>query len=161
PPPSARAARGRTGAVPAGRVGVAAAGAPAGTGRPATSRRQRAQLAVRVVNEPATVGLSGGPGPLRLGRRSFAPPERVLIALVTRTPDSFFDRGATWDEDAAMRRVHAVIAEGADIVDIGGVPAAPGAEVDAAEEINRTADFTAAVRAAYPDVVISVDTWRH
>jgi dihydropteroate synthase len=83
------------------------------------------------------------------------------MAIVNRTPDSFFDRGATWDESAALRRVEAVIAEGADIVDIGGVPAAPGAEVDVDEEIRRTAPFTAAVREAYPTVVISVDTWRH
>jgi dihydropteroate synthase len=83
------------------------------------------------------------------------------MAIVNRTPDSFFDRGATWDEDLAMRRVHAVVADGADIIDIGGVPAAPGSEVDVDEEIRRVASFTAAVRTAYPDVVISVDTWRH
>ncbi|WP_155355209.1 dihydropteroate synthase [Acrocarpospora macrocephala] len=83
------------------------------------------------------------------------------MAIVNRTPDSFFDRGATWDEDAAMERVHTVMKEGADIIDIGGVPAAPGAEVDVVEEIRRTVPFVAAVRDAYPDVVISVDTWRH
>jgi dihydropteroate synthase len=60
-----------------------------------------------------------------------------------------------------MDRVHEVVAEGADIVDIGGVPAAPGAAVDAAEEIRRTAGFVAAVRAAYPELIISSDTWRH
>src|ERR1700753_3300289 len=42
-----------------------------------------------------------------------------------------------------------------------GARAAPGAEVDAAEEIARTAEFIAAVRAAYPDLIICVDTWRH
>jgi dihydropteroate synthase len=83
------------------------------------------------------------------------------MAIVNRTPDSFYDRGATWDETVAMERVHAVVAEGADIVDIGGVPAAPGAEVTVAEEIRRTVPFVAAVRSAHPDVVISVDTWRH
>jgi dihydropteroate synthase len=46
-------------------------------------------------------------------------------------------------------------------VDIGGIPAKPGNEVSPAEEIRRTAGFIAAVRAAYPDLVISVDTWRH
>jgi dihydropteroate synthase len=102
-----------------------------------------------------------GPGPLRLGRRSFAVHERAVMAIVNRTPDSFFDRGATWDESAALRRVDAVVGEGADIVDIGGVPAAPGADVDVAEEIRRTSEFVAAVRAAHPDLVISVDTWRH
>jgi dihydropteroate synthase len=101
------------------------------------------------------------PAPLRLGRREFGVHDRVVMAIVNRTPDSFYDRGATWHEDAAMERVHAVVAEGADIVDIGGVPAAPGAAVGVAEEVRRTASFVAAVRAEYPDVVISVDTWRH
>jgi dihydropteroate synthase len=83
------------------------------------------------------------------------------MGIVNRTPDSFFRPGLTWDETAAMRRVEEVIAEGADIVDVGGVPAAPGAQVDPAEEIRRTAGFIAAVRRRFPDVVISADTWRH
>ena len=52
------------------------------------------------------------------------------------------------------------MAEGADIIDIGGVKAGPGADVDVAEEIRRVVPFVAAVRARHPDVVISVDTWR-
>jgi dihydropteroate synthase len=98
---------------------------------------------------------------LRLGQTSFPPEVPLIMGIVNRTPDSFFRPGVTWDEPAAMDRVHEVIAEGADIVDIGGIPAAPGAQVDVAEEIRRTAGFIGAVRAAYPDVVISVDTWRH
>ena len=98
---------------------------------------------------------------LRLGTRSFAPERRLVMAIVNRTPDSFYRPGITWDESAAMDRVHEVVAEGADIVDIGGVPAAPGSAVDVGEEIRRTAGFVAAVRSAYPDVVISSDTWRH
>ena len=98
---------------------------------------------------------------LRLGKHIFGPGQLLLMAIVNRTPDSFFQPGDTWDEQTAMERVHHVIAEGADIVDIGGVPAAPGHEVDVREEIRRTAEFIAAVRAAYPDVVISTDTWRH
>ncbi len=98
---------------------------------------------------------------LRLGRRSFEPGQLLVMAIVNRTPDSFFNAGETWDEPAAMERVHQVIADGADIVDIGGVPAAPGQTVDVSEEIRRTAGFVAAVRSAYPDVVISSDTWRH
>jgi dihydropteroate synthase len=84
-----------------------------------------------------------------------------IMAIVNRTPDSFYDRGATFAFDAAMQRVHDVVRDGADIVDIGGVKAAPGDEVDVAEEIERTRDFVAAVRAAYSDLPISVDTWRH
>ena len=51
--------------------------------------------------------------------------------------------------------------DGADLVDIGGVKAGPGEAVDAAEEIRRTSGFVAAVRDRHPDLVISVDTWRH
>lgn len=98
---------------------------------------------------------------IRLGRRVFASTDHLVMAIVNRTPDSFFDRGATYAEAAALERVHQVVAEGADIVDIGGVKAAPGDEVDVAEELRRTAPFVASVRAAYPDLVISVDTWRH
>lgn len=100
-------------------------------------------------------------GVLRLGGKVFEPQQRLIMAIVNRTPDSFFDRGATWAEDAAMQRVREVIAAGAEIVDIGGVPAAPGSTVDADEELRRTVPFVAAVRAAHPTIVISVDTWRH
>src|SRR5260370_14823318 len=60
-----------------------------------------------------------------------------------------------------MERVHQAMADGADIIDVGGVPAAPGEAVDVTEEIRRTVSFIAAVRDAYPDVAISCDTWRH
>jgi len=98
---------------------------------------------------------------LRLGKRSFSPGQLLLMAIVNRTPDSFFRPGETWDEQTAMQRARQAIAEGADIIDIGGVPAAPGQDVGVREEIRRTAGFIAAVRAAFADVVISVDTWRH
>jgi dihydropteroate synthase len=101
------------------------------------------------------------PGVLRLGRREFAAGQPLVMGIVNRTPDSFYRPAVTWDEAAALDRVDQVVAEGADIVDIGGVPAAPGPQVDAAEEIGRTAKFIAAVRGRYPDVVISADTWRH
>ena len=83
------------------------------------------------------------------------------MAIVNRTRDSFYDGGATWQTDAALDRVRAVVAEGADIVDIGGVKAGPGEEVTVADEIERTAPFVAQVRAEFPSIVISVDTWRH
>jgi dihydropteroate synthase len=98
---------------------------------------------------------------LRLGRASFAPQRLLVMAIVNRTPDSFYRPGVTWDDAAALDRAHEAVAQGADIVDVGGVPAGPGDEVGAGEEIRRTAGFIAAVRAAYPDIVISVDTWRH
>ena len=97
---------------------------------------------------------------LRLGGRTFGPGEYALMAIVNRTPDSFYDRGATFAPDAALRAVERAVAEGADIIDIGGVKAGPGDAVDPAEEIRRTVSTIAAVRAEFPDVVISIDTWR-
>ena len=82
------------------------------------------------------------------------------MAIVNRTPDSFFDKGATYDLAAALDRVDRVVEEGAAIVDVGGVKAGPGDEVDTAEEIRRTASFVGAIRSRHPDLVISVDTWR-
>jgi len=101
------------------------------------------------------------PGPLVLHGRSFPPGRLLVMAIVNRTPDSFYRPGLTWDEGAALDRVHQVVAEGADILDVGGVPAKPGEEVTALEEMRRVVPFIAAVRAAYPDLVISADTWRH
>jgi dihydropteroate synthase len=98
--------------------------------------------------------------PLRLGRRTFADDELTVMAIVNRTPDSFYDRGATYGLKAALAAVDRAVAEGAAIVDIGGVKAGPGDEVDPPEELRRTAEVVRAVRAAHPALVISVDTWR-
>ncbi|MFE7225757.1 dihydropteroate synthase [Nocardioides sp. NPDC057577] len=97
---------------------------------------------------------------LRLGRHAFGDDEALMMAIVNRTPDSFFDKGATWAEDAAFERVRLVASQGAEIVDIGGIKAAPGAEIGAAEEKARVVDFVARVREEFPALVISVDTWR-
>jgi len=97
---------------------------------------------------------------LRLGRHRFADDASLVMAIVNRTPDSFYDRGATWAEDRAFDRVAQVADEGAEIVDIGGVKAAPGVVVDEDEERRRVVSFVERVRTAYPQLVISVDTWR-
>lgn len=98
---------------------------------------------------------------LRLGRREFGVHEPVIMAIVNRTPDSFYDQGATFRDEPALARVEQAVAEGAAIIDIGGVKAGPGEEVTAEEEARRTVGFVAEVRRRFPDVVISVDTWRH
>ncbi|MCW2752108.1 MAG: folP [Aeromicrobium sp.] len=82
------------------------------------------------------------------------------MAIINRTPDSFYDNGATYDLEPALERLGVAVAEGAEIVDVGGVRAGYGPEVDAAEELRRTADFVSEARARFPDLVISVDTWR-
>ncbi|MFV0462536.1 MAG: dihydropteroate synthase [Nostocoides sp.] len=96
----------------------------------------------------------------RLGRHTYDEHARLVMAIVNRTPDSFYDRGATWSEEAAYERVRHVVAAGADIVDIGGIKAAPGEAISVAEEKARVVEFVANVRAEHPKVVLSVDTWR-
>jgi len=100
--------------------------------------------------------------PLRFGTRLAGADRALVMAIVNRTRDSFYDRGATFTESAAMAAVDMAVADGADIVDIGGVRAgSQGETVDAAEEARRVVPFVAAVRERHSDVVISVDTWRH
>ena len=109
----------------------------------------------------AREGAAGAPSrTLRLGERAFAPGEHAVMAVVNRTPDSFYDRGATFAFDAALRAADAAVERGADIIDVGGVKAGYGAHVDEDEEIGRTAPFIAELRRRHPGVAISVDTWR-
>ena len=97
---------------------------------------------------------------LRLRNRTFSPGQTGLLAVINRTPDSFYDAGRYLDDDLALAAVSRAVADGADAVDIGGVKAGPGPEVSAGEELRRVVSFIAAVRATFPDLVISVDTWR-
>jgi dihydropteroate synthase len=92
--------------------------------------------------------------------RPVAGDRALIMAIVNRTPDSFYDRGATFTDEAAKEAAHQVIAEGADVVDVGGVKAGPGQTVDADEEIARVVPFIEWLRSTYPDRLISVDTWR-
>lgn len=101
-----------------------------------------------------------GPAPSTLCGRPVATDRALVMAIVNRTPDSFYDRGATFEDEAALAAVDRAVAEGADLVDIGGVKAGPGEVVDRDEEIRRVVPFVAAIRERYPDVLISVDTWR-
>jgi dihydropteroate synthase len=97
---------------------------------------------------------------LRLGALEYGPEDRLVMAIVNRTPDSFYDQGATFTDTAALDRVERVLAEGADLIDVGGVKAGPGEVVDTAEELRRVVPFVAEVRRLFPEAVISVDTWR-
>ncbi|MEZ7240452.1 dihydropteroate synthase [Rhodococcus sp. GXMU-t2271] len=92
--------------------------------------------------------------------RPVATDRALVMAIVNRTPDSFYDRGATFTDEAAMAAVDRAVAEGADLVDIGGVKAGPGEVVDAEEETRRVVPFVAAIRARHPGLLVSVDTWR-
>lgn len=99
-------------------------------------------------------------GVLRLGRRRFGPNELVVMGVVNRTPDSFYDQGATYSLAAAVRRADQFVSEGAVIIDVGGVPAGAGPDVSVSEEARRVLPVIEALRAHHPEVVISVDTYR-
>lgn len=83
------------------------------------------------------------------------------MAIVNRTPDSFFSGNRHADLGSAKVAVEQALAEGADIIDVGGVRAGQeGERVDAEEEIARVVPFLEWARAAHPGVVLSLDTWR-
>jgi dihydropteroate synthase len=96
----------------------------------------------------------------RLCGRPVAGDRALIMAIINRTPDSFYDKGATFTDEAARAAVHQAVADGADIIDVGGVKAGPGETVDAEAEIARLVPFIEWLRDAYPDQLISADTWR-
>ena len=83
----------------------------------------------------------------------------LVMGILNRTPDSFYDRGATFGLDAFYSRAEVLVAQGADILDVGGVKAGPGPEVTEAEEMDRVVGAVAGLVSRFPTPV-SVDTWR-
>jgi len=96
---------------------------------------------------------------LRLGSRRYDLTRRCLVmGILNRTPDSFYDQGATFALDLTLRRAEALVAEGADILDVGGVKAGPGLAVDEEEELDRVVPAVEALAQRF-DVPVSADTW--
>jgi dihydropteroate synthase len=83
----------------------------------------------------------------------------LVMGILNRTPDSFYDRGLTFELDSLLQRAEVLVRQGADILDVGGVKAGPGPEVDEAEELDRVVGPIAALAERF-DVAISCDTWR-
>ncbi|BBX42406.1 Inactive dihydropteroate synthase 2 [Mycobacterium tuberculosis variant microti OV254] len=92
--------------------------------------------------------------------RPVAADRALVMAIINRTPDSFYDKGATFGDEAARGAAHRAVQDGADIIDVGGVKAGPGENVDPDMEIARLVPFIEWLRDTYPDQLISVDTWR-
>jgi dihydropteroate synthase len=96
----------------------------------------------------------------RLGDHVHDVTDRALVmGILNRTPDSFFDAGETFALDALLRRAEQLVAEGADVLDVGGVKAGPGPEVSEAEELDRVVPALEALRARF-ETPLSIDTWR-
>ena len=83
----------------------------------------------------------------------------LVMGILNRTPDSFYDHGATFELDSLLRKAEVLVEDGADILDVGGVKAGPGPEVDEAEELDRVVAPIEALHQRF-DVAISCDTWR-
>ncbi|MDM7830812.1 dihydropteroate synthase [Cellulomonas edaphi] len=105
-------------------------------------------------------GVPAPGAPLRLRDRTFDAGRLVVMAVVNRTPDSFYAPARYGDDAAADEAVARAAGEGADIVDLGGVRAGRGPVVSVEEEIARVVPLVARVRARHPDLLVSVDTWR-
>src|SRR5690554_3628996 len=98
--------------------------------------------------------------PMRtIGARTFDFSQQVAVmAIVNRTPDSFYDAGLNFELDRAVAASLRAVEDGADWVDIGGVPFSPGDPLPVEEEAERVVPVIAELRQA-SDVVISVDTF--
>jgi dihydropteroate synthase len=83
----------------------------------------------------------------------------LVMGILNRTPDSFYDGGAYFGEEAFFARAERLVVEGADLLDVGGVKAGPGVEVSEAEELDRVVPAVAGL-VERTGVPISVDTWR-
>lgn len=96
---------------------------------------------------------------LRLGDRRYDLTTRALVmGILNRTPDSFYDQGATYEMDAFLRRAEVIVGDGADLLDVGGVKAGPGPEVSETEELSRVIPAIEALVKRF-DIPVSVDTW--
>jgi dihydropteroate synthase len=97
---------------------------------------------------------------LRLGDKTYDLATRALVmGILNRTPDSFYDRGATFALDALLARADELVVQGADVLDVGGVKAGAGPEVTESEELDRVVSAVDALHVRF-DVPVSVDTWR-
>ncbi len=107
----------------------------------------------------ATMSRMGGPV-WRVGERTFDCSERTLVmGIVNVTPDSFSDGGRFFDAVYAVRHAKSLIADGADIIDVGGESTRPGSDpVDADEEMRRVLPVIRRLVDEHPDVVVSIDT---
>jgi dihydropteroate synthase len=97
---------------------------------------------------------------LDLGATTFDVTTRALVmGILNRTTDSFYEPAATYDLDALFARAEQLVADGADLLDIGGVKAGPGDDISEAEELDRVVVVVKELVARF-DLPISIDTWR-
>ena len=85
----------------------------------------------------------------------------LIMGILNVTPDSFFDGGRHNDLDHALRKAEQLLSDGVDIIDIGAYSSRPGAAVISSdEEINRALPVIHELVKRYPDLILSIDTFR-
>lgn len=85
----------------------------------------------------------------------------VLMGILNATPDSFYDGGQFTELNFAIEHAAKMLAEGADIIDVGGVSTRPNAKlVSEQEELERVIPLIEKLRASFKEILISVDTYR-
>ena len=95
----------------------------------------------------------------KCGLRSFDKP--VVMGILNATPDSFYAGSRANSDSEILHRAEQMITEGAQMIDIGGFSTRPGAvEVSETEELDRVCNAVSLVRKQFPDIIISVDTFR-
>jgi dihydropteroate synthase len=83
------------------------------------------------------------------------------MGVLNVTPDSFSDGGRFSDQEAAFRHAEEMVSQGADILDVGGESSRPGSEpVALAEELRRVIPVIRRIRTRYPEILISIDTYK-
>lgn len=87
--------------------------------------------------------------------------EPRIMGILNLTPDSFSDGGRYITVDAALQQAEALLTQGAHLIDIGGYSSRPGAEdISEEEELRRVLPATEAIRKAFPQAILSADTFR-
>lgn len=101
------------------------------------------------------------PYTLNLGGSLMNLGEPQVMGILNVTPDSFYEKSRTFDEDAILRRAKQIAGEGGSIIDIGAYSTRPGsADVDESEEMSRLRRALSVVRKAVPGMPVSIDTFR-
>ena len=98
---------------------------------------------------------------IKLGDRELDLSQPLVMGILNVTPDSFYDGGKYLSESRIIERIHQIMNEGADIIDVGAYSTRPGAAVvDEKEEIGRLSLAVELIRKYYPRAVVSIDTFR-
>ncbi len=122
-------------------------------------RRRHAKVEGILHGTIGMVPFGSAQGRLQLTMTIFPRPK--LVGILNVTPDSYFDGGKFMTVEVAVQRAVEMLSDGADIIEIGGESTGPkSSEVPVEEEIRRVIPIITAIKKAYPDAAISIDTWK-